>query len=230
MGSRDHREERRRDRRQSSSGGGDLRDRLERYKDSDYRDHRDQHCEIPSSGKSKLLSMFLEDKNPEKDFKGKENGDLELQLESNRKAQKDLEKKLSNEWSERKKKKKKRSKSRSKDKDRKPLVNKESENRKRKLSPSIKTEKETSDESKPKKDKSRSESRGDKDAKKKKKEKKSRNKSASKERRSPSKTSSGSRKSRIDSGISVSTNFSKESLSISPRDDRILSPIKESNE
>merc|ERR1712112_587432 len=96
---RDHREERRRDRRHSSSGGGDLRDRLDRYKDSDYRDHRDQHCEIPSSGKSKLLSMFLEDKNnPEKDFKGKENGDLELQLESNRKAQKDLEKKLSNEW------------------------------------------------------------------------------------------------------------------------------------
>merc|ERR1712107_839697 len=103
--SRDHREERRRDRIHSSSGGGwDLRDRLDRYKDSDYRDHRDQHCEIPSSGKSKLLSMFLEDKNPEKDFKGKENGDLEPQLESNRKAQKDLEKKLSNEWSERKKK------------------------------------------------------------------------------------------------------------------------------
>merc|ERR1712012_1352565 len=159
LSSRDHREERRRDRRQSSSGGGDLRDRLDRYKDSDYRDHRDQHCEIPSSGKSKLLSMFLEDKNPEKDFKGKENGDLELQLESNRKAQKDLEKKLSNEWSKKKKKKKKRSKSRSRDKDRKPLVNKESENRKRKLSPSVKSEKETSDESKPKKDKSRSVSR-----------------------------------------------------------------------
>merc|ERR1712227_1032432 len=71
-------------------------------------------------------------------------------------------------------------------------------------------------------EKSRSVSRGEKDAKKKKKDKKNRNRSASKEkRRSQSKTSSGSRKSRIDSGISVSTNFSKESLSISPRDDRI---------
>merc|ERR1711915_1000351 len=143
---------------------GDLRDRLDRYKDSDY---RDQHCEM-SSGKSKLLSMFLEDKNPDKDFKGKENGDLELQLENNRKAQKDLEKKLSSEWSERKKKKKKRSKSRSrdKDKDRKPLVTKDSENRKRKLSPdSVKTEKDTTEGSKPKKDKNRSKSRNEKDEK-----------------------------------------------------------------
>jgi len=218
---RDRDREKDREKRQSSNGG-DLRDRLDRFKDSDYRDHRDQHCDISQSNKSKLL--ILEDKNPEKDFKGKENGDLENLLEFNRKEQKDLEKKLSSEWSERKKKKKKRSKSRSKDKDRKPLVSKESDNRKRKLSPD-KTEKDVSEGSKPKKDKNRSKSRNEKDEKepkKKKKEKKNRNRSGSKEkRRSQSKTSSGSRKSRIDSGISVSTNFSKESLSISPRDDRI---------
>ena len=216
---RDRDREKDREKRQSSNGG-DLRDRLDRFKDSDYRDHRDQHCDISQSNKSKLL--ILEDKNPEKDFKGKENGDLENLLEFNRKEQKDLEKKLSSEWSERKKKKKKRSKSRSKD--RKPLVSKESDNRKRKLSPD-KTEKDVSEGSKPKKDKNRSKSRNEKDEKepkKKKKEKKNRNRSGSKEkRRSQSKTSSGSRKSRIDSGISVSTNFSKESLSISPRDDRI---------
>merc|ERR1712130_959541 len=97
-----------------------------------------------------------------------------------------------------------------------------------------KTEKDVSEGSKPKKDKNRSKSRNEKDEKepkKKKKEKKNRNRSGSKEkRRSQSKTSSGSRKSRIDSGISVSTNFSKESLSISPRDERIPSPIKETND
>ena len=226
---RDRKRERGRDRSRERrhSGSGDLRDRLDRFKDSDYRDHRDQHCDITESGKKQLLSMFLEDKNPEKDFKGKENGDLEHLLENNRKERKDLEKKLSSEWSERKKKKKKRSKSRSKD--RQPLGNKDSENRKRKLSPSssyVSKDNETSDGTKSKKDKARSPSRGE--AKKKKKEKKNRNKSQSKEKpRSPSKTSSGSRKSRIDSGISVSTNFSKESLSISPRDERISSPIKE---
>ena len=208
----------------SSNNGGDLRDRLtDKYKDSD--SYRDQHCDLSSSGKKQLLSMFLEEKNPDKDFKGKENGDngdIESLLETNRKQQKDLEKRLNSDTG--KKKKKKRSKSRSKD--RKPLVSKDTENRKRKLSP-LKSEKGKEDESRPKKDKARSRSR-DKDSKKKKKEKKSRNRTPSKERkRSPSKTSSGSRKSRIDSGISVSTNFSKDSLSISPRDDRVPSPVKE---
>lgn len=210
-----------RSRRQSSSNnGGDLRDRLtDKYKDSD--SYRDQHCDL-SSGKKQLLSMFLEkDKNPDKDFKGKENGDngdIESLLETNRKQQKDLEKKLDSNLG--KKKKKKRSKSRSKD--RKPLVNKDTENRKRRLSPS-KTEKDKEDESKPKKDKGRSRSR-DKDSKKKKKDKKSRNRTPSNEKqRSPSKTNSCSRKSRLDSGISVSTNFSKESASISPRDDGLPS-------
>merc|ERR1712087_819385 len=54
---------------------------------------------LPNQAKKQLLSMFLEDKNPEKDFKGKENGDLEHLLENNRKERKDLEKKLSSEWS-----------------------------------------------------------------------------------------------------------------------------------
>merc|ERR1712064_272212 len=118
------------------------------------RDHRDQHCDISQSNKSKLL--ILEDKNPEKDFKGKENGDLENLLEFNRKEQKDLEKKLSSEWSERKRKKRSKSRSKDKEKDRKPLVTKDSENRKRKLSPdSVKTEKDTTEGSKPKKDKNR---------------------------------------------------------------------------
>merc|ERR1711884_710820 len=78
---RDRKRERDRDRSRERrhSGSGDLRDRLERFKDSDYRDHRDQHCDISQSNKSKLL--ILEDKNPEKDFKGKENGDLEHLLE-----------------------------------------------------------------------------------------------------------------------------------------------------
>merc|ERR1712073_241895 len=150
---RDRKRERGRDRSRERrhSGSGDLRDRLDRFKD---RDHRDQHCDITESGKKQLLSMFLEDKNPEKDFKGKENGDLEHLLENNRKERKDLEKKLSSEWSERKKKKKKRSKSRSKD--RQPLGNKDSENRKRKLSPSssyVSKDNETSDGTKSKKDK-----------------------------------------------------------------------------
>merc|ERR1711997_1033126 len=93
-------------------------------------------------------------------------------------------------------------------------------------------EEDSYDDSKAKKGK-RSASREGKDDKKKKKEKKTRHRSRSSERkeshRSPSKTSSGSRKSRIDSGISVSTNFSKDSQSISPRDERIPSPIKEEN-
>ena len=219
--SRDHRDRGRdsRDRRHSSPRG-DLRDRLDRDRYSDIRVDP-HHCDIsPSASKSKLF--FLEDKNPDKDFKGKENGDLEHLLENNRKAQKDLEKKLTSEWSEKKKKKKKRSKSRSKD--RKPLTSKDSENRKRKLSPS-----KDGVESKHKKDKARSSSRSEKKKKKEKKSKKSRSPSTSEKQRSPSKTSSGSRKSRIDSGISVSTNFSKESLSISPRDNRQPSPIKENS-
>ena len=211
---RGRRERRDRSRRHS---GSDLRDRLtDKYKDSDSY-HRDQHCELSSSGKKQLLSMFLEDnKNPDKDFKGKENGDIESLLETNRKQQKDLEKRLDS-GSERKKKKKRRSKSRSKD--RKPLVSKDTENRKRKLSSST-SDKDKEDESRPKKDKARSRTR-DKDSKKKKKDKKSRNRSASEERpRSPSKTSSGSRKSRVDSGIGTDK-------SISPRDDRVPSPVKE---
>ena len=218
-----------RDRLRHSSG--DLRDRLDKYRDSDNRDT--QNCDISqASGKHKLLSMFLEE-NPCKDFKGKENGDLEDAIEITRKKTLELEKKLSSEWSERKKKKKRRSKSKSKARERKPLTSKETENKKRKLSPSYLKESEardTQDESKAKKEK-RSTSREARDGRKKKKEKKNRHRSKSSERkekaRSPSKTSSGSRKSRIDSGISVSTNFSKDSQSISPRDERIPSPIKE---
>jgi len=218
-----------RDRIRRSSG--DLRDRLDKNRDSDYRDN--PHCDIsPASGKTKLLSMFLEE-NPCKDFKGKENGDLEDAIEITRKKKMELEKKLSSEWSERKKKKKRRSKSKSRARERKPLTSKETENKKRKLSPGYLKEaedKDSQDESKSKKGK-RSTSREAKDGRKKKKEKKSRNRSRSSERkekpRSPSKTSSGSRKSRIDSGISVSTVFSKESHSISPRDERMPSPVKD---
>merc|ERR1712064_38401 len=49
--------------------------------------------------------------------------------------------------------------------------------------------------------------------------------SSSKDKSSQPKTEV--RKSRIDSGISCGTNFSKDSVSISPRDERILSPKKE---
>ena len=153
-------------------------------------------------------------------------------IEITRKKTMELEKKLSSEWSERKKKKKRRSKSKSKARERKPLTSKETENKKRKLSPGYLNGDKDSDESKVKKGK-RSTSREGRDGKKKKKEKKTKHRSRSSERkeihRSPSKTSSGSRKSRIDSGISVSTNFSKDSQSISPRDERIPSPIKEEN-
>ena len=205
---------------------GDLRDRLDKYRDSDYR----ANLSDLSQGKNNLLSMFLED-NPCKDFKGKENGDLVDAIEITRKKKMELEKKLSSEWSERKKKKKRRSKSKSKARERKPLTSKETENKKRKLSPGyLNEQKDSNDESKIKKGK-RSTSREGRDGKKKKKEKKTRHRSRSSDRkeshRSPSKTSSGSRKSRIDSGISVSTNFSKDSQSISPRDERIPSPIKE---
>ena len=215
-----------RDRIRHSSG--DLRDRLDKYRDSDYR----ANLSDLSQGKNNLLSMFLED-NPCKDFKGKENGDLVDAIEITRKKKLELEKKLSFEWSERKKKKKRRSKSKSKARERKPLTSKETENKKRKLSPGyLNEQKDSCDESKVKKGK-RSTSREGRDGKKKKKEKKTRHRSRSSERkeihRSPSKTSSGSRKSRIDSGISVSTNFSKDSQSISPRDERIPSPIKEEN-
>merc|ERR1712062_887007 len=111
------------------------------------------------------LSMFLED-NPCKDFKGKENGDLVDAIEIARKKTMELEKKLSSEWSERKKKKKRRSKSKSKARERKPLTNKESENKKRKLSPGyLKEEKDLYDESKIKKGK-RSTSREGRDGKK----------------------------------------------------------------
>merc|ERR1739842_111173 len=54
-----------RDRIRHSSG--DLRDRLDKYRDSDYR--ANLNCGDLSQGKSNLLSMFLED-NPCKDFKG----------------------------------------------------------------------------------------------------------------------------------------------------------------
>merc|ERR1739840_73429 len=91
------------------------RDRLDKYRDSDYR--ANLNCGDLSQGKSNLLSMFLED-NPCKDFKGKENGDLVDAIEITRKKKMELEKKLSSEWSERKKKKKRRSKSKSKARER----------------------------------------------------------------------------------------------------------------
>ena len=231
----DSRERRPRARDRMRLSSGDLRDRLEKYRDSEFRDN--PNCDMSQAPvKHKLLSIVLEE-NPCKDFKGKENGVLEDAIEITRKKKMELEKKLSSEWSERKKKKKRRSKSKSKgrERERKPLTSKETENKKRKLSPGYlkdSEEKYAEDESKSKKEK-RSASRETKDGKKKKKEKKNRQRSKSYERkekhRSPSKTSSGSRKSRIDSGISVSTNFSKDSQSISPRDERIPSPVKEQN-
>merc|ERR1719228_734431 len=199
----------------------------------------EENCDISESGKKKLLSMFLDENNPVKDLKGKENGKSEDSSEVIKKAKKELEKTLSAEWGQRKKKKKKRSRSRSRS-DRKPLVDRETDNRKRKHTPV----KDSTDVPKVKKEKERSTSR-DRDGKKKKKEKKTRKRSASreakdkktatseekrqvngKEKESPSKVSSG-RKSRIDSGISTGTNFSKESVSISPRDERVPSPKKE---
>merc|ERR1711981_1040674 len=138
-----------RDRIKHSSG--DLRDRLDKYRDSDYRTNL--NCGDISQGKNNLLSMFLED-NPCKDFKGKENGDLVDAIEITRKKKMELEKKLSSEWSERKKKKKRRSKSKSKARERKPLTSKETENKKRKLSPGyLNEEKHSYDESKVKKEK-----------------------------------------------------------------------------
>merc|ERR1712183_321957 len=138
-----------RDRIRHSSG--DLRDRLDKYRDSDYR--ANLNCGDLSQGKNNLLSMFLED-NPCKDFKGKENGDLVDAIEITRKKKMELEKKLSSEWSERKKKKKRRSKSKSKARERKPLTSKETENKKRKLSPGyLKEEKDSYDEGKAKKGK-----------------------------------------------------------------------------
>jgi len=248
------REEKRESRdRERSSATGDLRDRLEKNRvQIDFDDFdpimKGENCDISELGKQKLLSMFLDGNNPVKELKGnnpvkelkgKENGTSEDPSDIIKKAKKELEKTLSSEWGQRKKKKKKRSHSRS-DRDRKPLVDKEAENRKRKHSP----EKNCTDVSKIKKDKGRSPSR-DKDSRKKKKEKKNRKKSASREtkdrKRSPSKEKKRSsskekkespsrvsgRKSRIDSGISTGTTFSKESVSISPRDERTLSPKKE---
>jgi len=118
----------------SSNNGGDLRDRLtDKYKDSD--SYRDQHCDLSSSGKKQLLSMFLDGNNPVKDLKGKENEKSD-EASENKKSKKEVDKSLSSEWAQRKKKKKKRSRSRSKpEKDRKPLVDREGENRKRKYSP-----------------------------------------------------------------------------------------------
>merc|ERR1739842_27217 len=136
-----------RDRIRHSSG--DLRDRLDKYRDSDYR----ANLSDLSQGKNNLLSMFLED-NPCKDFKGKENGDLVDAIEITRKKKIELEKKLSSEWSERKKRKKRRSKSKSKARERKPLTSKETENKKRKLSPGyLNDQKDSHDESKVKKEK-----------------------------------------------------------------------------
>jgi len=234
--------------RERASTTGDLRDRLEKNRvQIDFEDFdpemKGEHCDISELGKQKLLSMFLDGNNPAKDLKGKENEKSEDPSEIVKKAKKELEKTLSSEWGQRKKKKKKRSRSRSRpDKDRKPLVDREAENRKRKHTP----EKDSKDVSKVKKEKVRSPSR-ERDSKKKKKEKKSRKRSGSRETKdrkhsdskeevrssskdknasSPSKTVSG-RKSRIDSGISTGTNFSKDSVSISPRDERVLSPKKE---
>merc|ERR1719318_545132 len=220
--------------RERASTTGDLRDRLEKNRvQIDFEDFdpemKGEHCDISELGKQKLLSMFLDGNNPAKDLKGKENEKSEDPSEIVKKAKKELEKTLSSEWGQRKKKKKKRSRSRSRpDKDRKPLVDREAENRKRKHTP----EKDSKDVSKVKKEKVRSPSR-ERDSKKKKKEKKSRKRSGSRETKdrkrsdskeevrssskdknasSPSKTVSG-RKSRIDSGISTGTNFSKDSVS-----------------
>jgi len=239
------REEKRESRdRERSSATGDLRDRLEKNRvQIDFDDFdpimKGENCDISELGKQKLLSMFLDGNNPAKDLNGKENEKSEDACEIVKKAKKELEKTLSSEWSQRKKKKKKRSRSRSRqDRDRKPLVDKEAENRKRKHSPDR-------DVDKIKKEKARSLSK-DRDSKKKKKEKKSRKRSTSRDDkkssesknlsnqkdRSSSKDKSSQpktevRKSRIDSGISCGTNFSKDSVSISPRDERILSPKKE---
>eukprot|EP00092_Neocalanus_flemingeri_P031451 GFUD01034157.1.p1 GENE.GFUD01034157.1~~GFUD01034157.1.p1 ORF type:complete len:1343 (+),score=442.59 GFUD01034157.1:145-4173(+) len=242
------REEQRESRDRERADTGDLRDRLEKNRvQIDFEDFdpvmKGENCDISELGKQKLLSMFLDGNNPVKELKGKENEKSDDPSEIVKKAKKELEKTLSSEWGQRKKKKKKRSHSRS-DKDRKPLVDRETENRKRKHTP----EKESKDVSKIKKEKVRSPSRV-KDDKKKKKEKKNRKRTASREtkdrkrspskenkekkrsvsrekKRSPSRTVSG-RKSRIDSGISTGTNFSKYSVSISPRDERVLSPKKE---
>merc|ERR1719228_2170904 len=135
----------------------------------------EENCDISESGKKKLLSMFLDENNPVKDLKGKENGKSEDSSEVIKKAKKELEKTLSAEWGQRKKKKKKRSRSRSRS-ERKPLVDRETDNRKRKHTP----EKDSTDISKVKKEKERSTSR-DRDGKKKKKEKKTRKRSASRE-------------------------------------------------
>jgi len=244
---RSSREEKRESRdRERSSATGDLRDRLEKNRvQIDFDDFdpimKGENCDISELGKQKLLSMFLDGNNPSKDLNGKENEKSEDASEIVKKAKKELEKTLSSEWSQRKKKKKKRSRSRSRqDRDRKPLVDREAENRKRKHSPER-------DVDKIKKEKARSPSK-DRDSKKKKKEKKSRKRSVSREDkktnsseaknlskqkdRSSSKDKSSQpktevRKSRIDSGISCGTNFSKESVSISPRDERTLSPKKE---
>jgi len=242
------REEQRESRdRETRASTGDLRDRLEKNRvQIDFEDFdpvmKGENCDISELGKQKLLSMFLDGNNPVKDLKGKENGKSGAgdTSENIKEAKKELEKTLSSEWGQRKKKKKKRSRSRSKaDKDRKPLVDREAENRKRRHSP----EKDLKDAPKIKKENVRSPSR-DRDSKKKK--KKNRKKSSSreiKERKSsppkdskrasskekissPTRTVSG-RKSRIDSGISTGTNFSKQSVSISPRDERIPSPKKE---
>jgi len=231
--------------RERASTTGDLRDRLEKNRvQIDFEDFdpvmKGENCDISELGKQKLLSMFLDGNNPGKELKGKENEKSEDPSEIVKKAKKELEKTLSSEWGQRKKKKKKKSRSRSRpEKDRKPLVDKEAENRKRKHSPV----KESKDVSKIKKEKVRSPSR-DRDSKKKKKEKKNRKRSnsrenkdlkssVSKEDRVSSKDEKSSpravsgRKSRIDSGISTGTNFSKDSVSISPRDERVLSPKKE---
>merc|ERR1712106_488675 len=226
-------------------GTGDLRDRSEKNRvQIDFEDFdpvmKGENCDISELGKQKLLSMFLDGNNPGKELKGKENEKSEDPSEIVKKAKKELEKTLSSEWGQRKKKKKKKSRSRSRpEKDRKPLVDKEAENRKRKHSPG----KESKDVSKIKKEKVRSPSR-DRDSKKKKKEKKNRKRSNSRENKDLKSTVSkddrvspkdeksspramSGRKSRIDSGISTGTNFSKDSVSISPRDERVLSPKKE---
>jgi len=235
--------------RERSSTNGDLRDRLEKNRvQIDFEDFdpsmKGAHCDISELGKQKLLSMFLDGNNPVKDLKGKENEKSD-EASENKKSKKEVDKSLSSEWAQRKKKKKKRSRSRSKpEKDRKPLVDREGENRKRKYSPESQIK--DGSVSKIKKEKYRSQSR-EKEIKKKKKEKKSRKRSESLDEHddkttkyldkehpstfsqrsmSPSKNVSG-RKSRIDSGISTGTNFSKGSISISPREERERSPKKE---
>merc|ERR1711915_43021 len=102
------------------------------------------------------------------------------------------------------------SRSRSKpEKDRKPLVDREGENRK-----------------KEKKSRKRSESLEEHDVKTNKDLDKEHPSSVFQRSMSPSKNVSG-RKSRIDSGISTGTNFSKGSISISPREERERPPKKE---